>query len=108
MEILILCIVYMSMAAGVYIGFAGNAAAGAYRCLIVLIPVLVTYYSRKHIRSYPLFICINIVFVFIAAALSKTDAEFAGYVFVAVAIAAHSIRLKDCMYRRNSMKEQAR
>ena len=45
MEILILCIVYMSMAAGVYIGFAGNAAAGAYRCLIVLIPVLVTYYS---------------------------------------------------------------
>lgn len=71
MEILILCIVYMSMAAGVYIGFAGKAAAGAYRCLIVLIPVLVTYYSRKHIRSYPLFICINIVFVFIAAALSK-------------------------------------
>ena len=53
MEILILCIVYMSMAAGVYIGFAGNAAAGAYRCLIVLIPVLVTYYSRKYIRSYP-------------------------------------------------------
>ena len=47
MEILILCIVYMSMAAGVYIGFAGNAAAGAYRCLIVLIPVLVTYYSRS-------------------------------------------------------------
>lgn len=106
MEILILCIVYMSMAAGVYIGFAGNAAAGAYRCLIVLIPVLVTYYSRKHIRSYPLFICINIVFVFIAATLSKTDAEFAGYVFVAVAIAAHSIRLKG-LYVQKKQYERA-
>lgn len=95
LEILILCIVYMSMATGVYTGLAGNNPATSYYCLIVLIPVLVTYFSRKYIKNYPLFMILNIVFVFIAAKLSTTDIEFAGYVLVAVAIAAHSIRLKN-------------
>ena len=95
LEILILCIVYMSMAVGVYTGLAGNDPATSYYCLIVLIPVLVTYFSRKYITNYPLFMVLNIVFVFIAARLSTSDMELAGYVLVAVAIAAHSIRLKN-------------
>lgn len=106
LEILILCIVYMSMAVGVYTGLAGNDPATSYYCLIVLIPVLVTYYSRKYISKYPLFIFLNIVFVFIAAKLSKTDIEFAGYVFVAAAIAAHSIRLKS-LYIQKKQYERA-
>ena len=44
LEILILCIVYMSMAVGVYTGLAGNNPDTSYYCLIVLIPVLVTYF----------------------------------------------------------------
>lgn len=106
LEILILCIVYMSMAVGVYTGLAGNNPDTSYYCLIVLIPVLVTYFSRKYVSSYPLFIFINIVFVFIAAKLSKTDIEFAGYVFVAAAIAVHSIRLKS-LYIQKKQYERA-
>ena len=71
LEILILCIVYMSMAVGVYTGLAGNNPDTSYYCLIVLIPVLVTYFSRKYVSSYPLFIFINIVFVFIALSFLK-------------------------------------
>ena len=106
LEIIILCIVYISMATGVYVGLAGNDAGNAYYCLIVVIPVLVTYYARKHIKSYPLFICLNLVFVFIAAGLSKSDIEFAGYVCTAVAIVAHSIRLKG-LYVQKKQYENA-
>lgn len=67
---------------------------------------MVTYFSRKYVSSYPLFIFINIVFVFIAAKLSKTDIEFAGYVFVAAAIAVHSIRLKS-LYIQKKQYERA-
>ena len=37
-EILILCVAYISMAAGVYIGIAGNDTSKAYYSLIVIIP----------------------------------------------------------------------
>lgn len=94
LEILILCIVYIAMAAGVYSGFAGNSSKTAYKCLIVIIPVLVTYYSRKYVKNYLLFIVLNAGFVFIAAALSHTDIELAGYLATAIIIAMHSIRLK--------------
>ena len=53
-EILILCVAYISMAAGVYIGIAGNDTSKAYYSLIVIIPAIVTYFSRKYIKSYPL------------------------------------------------------
>ena len=39
-EILILCVAYISMAAGVYIGIAGNDTSKAYYSLIVIIPAL--------------------------------------------------------------------
>ena len=94
-EILILCVVYISMAAGVYIGIAGNDTSKAYYSLIVIIPAIVTYFSRKYIKSYPLFMVINLVFVVIAALLADTDLEIAGYVICAVAISGHSIRLKN-------------
>ena len=42
-EILILCVAYISMAAGVYIGIAGNDTSKAYYSLIVIIPAIVTY-----------------------------------------------------------------
>ena len=44
-EILILCVAYISMAAGVYIGIAGNDTSKAYYSLIVIIPaiVIITY-----------------------------------------------------------------
>ena len=64
-EILILCVAYISMAAGVYIGIAGNDTSKAYYSLIVIIPAIVTYFSRKYIKSYPLFMVINLVFVVI-------------------------------------------
>ena len=48
-EILILCVAYISMAAGVYIGIAGNDTSKAYYSLIVIIPAIVTYFSRKYI-----------------------------------------------------------
>ena len=69
-EILILCVAYISMAAGVYIGIAGNDTSKAYYSLIVIIPAIVTYFSRKYIKSYPLFMVINLVFVVIAALLA--------------------------------------
>ena len=94
-EILILCVAYISMAAGVYIGIAGNDTSKAYYSLIVIIPAIVTYFSRKYIKSYPLFMVINLVFVVIAALLADTDLEFAGYVICAAAISGHSIRLKN-------------
>ena len=94
-EILILCVAYISMAAGVYIGIAGNYTSKAYYSLIVIIPAIVTYFSRKYIKSYPLFMVINLVFVVIAALLADTDLEFAGYVICAAAISGHSIRLKN-------------
>ena len=93
--ILILCVAYISMAAGVYIGIAGNDTSKAYYSLIVIIPAIVTYFSRKYIKSYPLFMVINLVFVVIAALLADTDLEFAGYVICAAAISGHSIRLKN-------------
>ena len=43
-EILILCVAYISMAAGVYIGIAGNDTSKAYYSLIVIIPAIVTYF----------------------------------------------------------------
>ena len=49
LEILILCIVYMSMAVGVYTGLAGNNPDTSYYCLIVLIPVSVSY---THLRAH--------------------------------------------------------
>ena len=48
-EILILCVAYISMAAGVYIGIAGNDTSKAYYSLIVIIPAIVTYFSRKSV-----------------------------------------------------------
>ena len=104
-EILILCVAYISMAAGVYIGIAGNDTSKAYYSLIVIIPAIVTYFSRKYIKSYPLFMVINLVFVVIAALLADTDLEFAGYVICAAAISGHSIRLKNLYVNRSNMSE---
>ena len=44
-EILILCVAYISMAAGVYIGIAGNDTTKANYSIIEIIPAKVTSYS---------------------------------------------------------------
>lgn len=104
-EIMLLLIAYTSIATGVYIGVAGKDAGNAYYCLIVAIPVLVTYWSRRHIRNYQLFIVINVIFVFIAAKLAKTDIELVGYMVIAGVIGAHSIRLKHLYVKRKQYEK---
>lgn len=57
LEILILCIVYMSMAVGVYTGLAGNNPDTSYYCLIVLNSCIGNIFFKK--------ICIKLSTVYI-------------------------------------------
>lgn len=101
LEVLIQCVVFFAVMTGVYLGILAKPAGSAYVCLFILIPVLLSYFLRKKVNNFLVFMALNIAMMFIAFSLGTTDAERTYYFLAVVFICAHSARLKSSILKRN-------
>ena len=78
-ELLSQCVVFMAFAAMIILGVVKKSDEYILYATLVTIPVVITFFARKYIKSLFLFVMIHIVLIAAAIMLGRTDAESTAY-----------------------------
>ena len=100
MELLIQCIVYMSISTGILLIICKRGMDYYYVALLILLPVIASYIFRLTIKNYYIFMILNIAFLVLSAMLSTTDLELMMYPLATLTVIGRSITLKQMTVRK--------
>ena len=92
------CVVFMAFAAMIILGVVKKSDEYILYATLVTIPVVITFFARKYIKSLFLFAMIHIVLIAAAIMLGRTDAESTAYfvsVFAMVGVRSVSVRIAN-------------
>ena len=98
-EIFLQYICFLGLFLAGIIGIAGKNNDSIKLCLTCIIPVVITYLTRKFIKSYAGFMAINIILPFLYLGFAKNDLEIVMFLICGFAISIKSITVKTAMNR---------
>ncbi|MDD3239751.1 MAG: hypothetical protein PHW47_06675 [Lachnospira sp.] len=94
MELLLMSTTYIALMAGVLCGILGKPDTMLWKSVWILIPVLITYFLRRKVKNYFLFIAGHIVLAIGAVVIAGNEYDATFYLAAVAAVCVHSIRLQ--------------
>lgn len=99
-EILNQCIVFMAFSAMIIFGITRKPADYMAYVLMMCIPVVASYFSRKYIKPFFLFALIHGIFIVLAVIVGRTDAEVTAYIVCNLAVCIRSMSIRFANVRK--------
>ena len=101
-ELLSQCVVFMAFAAMIILGVAKKSDEYILYAIPVTIPVVITFFARRYIKSLFLFVTIHIVLIAAAIMLGRTDAESTAYFVSVFVVCVRSVSVRKTEYMKES------
>lgn len=107
LEILIQCITFSAVTVAAYFGAVGKPDEQLYTCFYIVVPVVISYFLRKYINNFNLFIFSNICLVLLGIIVGSGTDEKVFNALIMTAFCGYSIKIKNSAQQAyDSKKEQ--
>ena len=107
-ELLSQCVVFMAFAAMIILGVVKKSDEYILYATLVTIPVVITFFARKYIKSLFLFVMIHIVLIAAAIMLGRTDAESTAYFVSVFVVCVQSVSVRIANVRKTEYMKESR
>lgn len=107
-ELLSQCVVFMAFAAMIILGVVKKSDEYILYATLVTIPVVITFFARKYIKSLFLFAMIHIVLIAAAIMLGRTDAESTAYFVSVFVVCVRSVSVRIANVRKTEYMKESR
>ena len=107
-ELLSQCVVFMAFAAMIILGVVKKSDEYILYATLVTIPVVITFFARKYIKSLFLFVMIHIVLIAAAIMLGRTDAESTAYFVSVFVVCVRSVSVRIANVRKTEYMKESR
>ena len=107
-ELLSQCVVFMAFSATLILGVVKKPGSYIGYAILIVVPVIVTYYARKYIKSLFLFIVIHAVFLAVSIILGNTQAESTAYFVSVLAVCIRSVSIRMANVRKTEYMNESR
>lgn len=107
-ELLSQCVVFMAFAAMIILGVVKKSDEYILYATLVTIPVVITFFARKYIKSLFLFVMIHIVLIAAAIMLGRTDAESTAYSVSVFVVCVRSVSVRIANVRKTEYMKESR
>lgn len=107
-EVLSQCVVFMAFAAMIILGVVKKSDGYITYAILVSLPVIITFFARKYIKSLFLFIAIHIALIAAAVMLGRTDAESTAYFVSVLAVCVRSLYVRMANVRKTEYMKESR
>ena len=107
-EVLSQCVVFMAFAAMIILGVVKKSDGYITYAILISVPVIITFFARKYIKSLFLFIAIHIVLIAAAIILGRTDAESTAYFVSVLAVCVRSVYVRMANVRKTEYMKESR
>lgn len=107
-ELLSQCVVFMAFAAMIILGVVKKSDEYILYATLVTIPVVITFFARKYIKSLFIFVMIHIVLIAAAIMLGRTDAESTAYFVSVFVVCVRSVSVRIANVRKTEYMKESR
>lgn len=107
-ELLSQCVVFMAFAAMIILGVVKKSDEYILYATLVTIPVVITFFARRYIKSLFLFVTIHIVLIAAAIMLGRTDAESTAYFISVFVVCVRSVSVRIANVRKTEYMKESR
>ncbi len=99
LELVIQSLLFLSLTIALMMGTLGLNMGQIWKCLIVVIPVCITYILRKTVEKFQAFVALDVLIVLSSFLLGSNYNEKAFYVIIFFLIGIYSMRVKHKMIK---------
>lgn len=107
-EVLSQCVVFMAFAAMIILGIVRKPDEYFMYVILVSVPVIATFFARKYIKSFFVFILIHIALIAAAIMAGTTEAESTAYFVSVLAVCFRSVSIRMANVRKTQYMNESR